>query len=320
MGRAGAGGGGHRSSGGGHRSHRSGGGHRVGGSSHRAGSSSSHSYGSSHSYYSGSSGYRRSYYHGGTYYSTTTNVITTVVVVFIMFGVFINLAGSFIGSIQSAPRSTVVREKIPTKTAYMNDCVIDEIGWVESTSYVSRGLKEFWEETGVQPFIYLRKYDPTLVSDDQKEQWALDYYDKTFDQENVLLFVYFAEFNTDYDVGYMAYANGYETSTVMDAEAIDIFWNYVDSNWTSSKETDDVLVDMFTSTSNAIMHVSTTNKDIIKDLIVFTIVAVIFMSVIVIIMISHKRAREKAAEDERILNTPLDSFNTTDNLEDKYLK
>ena len=81
---------------------------------------------------------------------------------------------------------------------------------------MSVNLKQFWDETGIQPYIILKSYDASLETEDQKIQWATDYYDANFDTENIFLYVYFAEEDTDNDVGYMAYANGFQTSTIME--------------------------------------------------------------------------------------------------------
>ena len=145
------------------------------------------------------------------------------------------------------------REKLNTSHEYINDCVIDELGWFDDVSETERQLKDFWEKTGVQPYIILRNYDASLTSDSEKEQWAIDYYDDNFDTENIFLFVYFAEKDTDNDVGYMAYANGYDTTSVMDSDAVDIFWDNIDKYWYTDLSTDDVLIRAFNDTADGIM-------------------------------------------------------------------
>lgn len=214
--------------------------------------------------------------------------------------------------------STIVREKLDTNNAYINDCVVDELGWFDNISKTESQLKEFWEETGIQPYIILRDYDPALTTDSEKEQWAVDYYDENFDTENIFLLVYFAKEDTDNDVGYMAYANGYQTSSVMDSEAVEIFWNNIDKYWYTDLSTDEVFVKAFQDTADTIMHVSTTGKDILKWVLI--VVAIILLGAFVIILVKQKnqRAKEKAEEDQRILNTPINDI-AKDDLEDKYL-
>lgn len=224
----------------------------------------------------------------------------------------------FVSSSSDTQSSTIVREKLDTGNAYINDCIIDEIGWFDSVSKTESQLKEFWEETGVQPYIILKDYDAELTSDAAKEQWAVDYYDENFNTENIFLYVYFAEEDTDNDVGYMAYANGYQTSSVMDSEAVEIFWNNIDKYWYTDLSTDDVFINAFNDTADTIMHVSTTGKDIVKWVLIVIAIILIGIFIICLIKQKHQRAREKAEEDQRILNTPIDDI-AKDNLEDKYL-
>ncbi len=333
MGRAGAGGGGHRSSGGGHSVHRASGGHRIsgsGGSHSRAGSGSRMSSGG----YTpppryGMPGRYRHYRHygyggyGGASYGSPGGLALTLVVIFawiaIMAVVLGALRGIGGGASYNHVQSTIVREKLDTGNAYINHCIIDEIGWFNNPTKTAAELKSFWEKTGVQPFIILKAYDATLTTDSQKERWATDYYEANFDTENIFLYVYFAEKDTDNDVGYMAYANGYQTSAVMDAEAVEIFWNYLDGYWTSNMDTDDVFINAFNNTAKAIMRVSATGNDVIMWCVILAVVIVIVVAIVVVIKMLHKRAKEKAEEDAKILNTPVGDI-ATDHLEDKYLK
>ena len=105
----------------------------------------------------------------------------------------------------------------------------------------------------------------SLTSDNQKDEYAQTWYSENIDNEDTFLFVYFEEQNSD-EIGYMAYVNGKQVTSVMDSEAIDIFWNYIDRYWTdSSLSTVDVFTKTFDSTAKTIMKKSTTSKDIIKN-------------------------------------------------------
>lgn len=249
-----------------------------------------------------------------------TNLITLVILIIILLIVFNNSTHSRIYDFSSSnsQRSTIAREKLDTNNAYINDCVIDELGWFDNVSKTESRLKDFWEKTGVQPYIILRDYDVSLSTDSQKEQWALDYYEENFDTENIFLFVYFAEEDTDNDVGYMAYANGYQTSSVMDSEAVEIFWNNIDKYWYTNLSTDDLMVNAFLDTANTIMHVSTTGKDIFKWVLILAVVILVGVIIIKLIKQKNQRAKEKAEEDQRILNTPIHDI-AKDDLENKYL-
>lgn len=322
MSRAGGGrSGGSRSSGGGHSFSRSSGGHRVGGNSSRAGMGSrgGNSFGGgfggpSHHHHHHSYHPPRHHYHGprhvhhyhgsGSSGGCLSQIIAGVIVLVIVLAV---LSAQY-GWGSSSVKSTIQRTKIDSGNAYISNCIVDELGWFDNESKTETRLKDFWKETGVQPYIYLKDYDPELNTDAEKEEWATNYYDNNFDTENIFLFVYFAEQDVDNDVGYMCYANGYETSSVMDSEALEIFWNYIDRYWYSDLSTDDLFVTVFDKTGNTIMKVSTTGKDIVKWVLIIVVVIVVGVVFIRYIKLKNKRAKEEAEEKQKILETPLEKM------------
>ena len=256
-------------------------------------------------HYGGYGGYyppRRSSSFGG--------ILTAIFFLFVFLFVFV---GSFSSGKQVSTRN---REKIENPVAYTNDCVKDEIGYVEDASALSRNLQNFYNKTGIQPYIYLKAYDASLSTDAEKEEYARDWYDKNIDNEDTFLYVYFEDADPD-EVGYMAYVNGKEVTSVMDAEAVSIFWNYIDRYWTDGSLTMvQVFSKTFDSTAKTIMTKSTTGKDLAKKGILFGTVLVGAVAVIVILRMHYKRQKEKAQETVDILNTPLDH---QDNIRDRYL-
>lgn len=270
----------HRSSGG-HSSSRSSGGHRI--SSSR--SSSFHSSRSSH-HSRGSSfrsapppsfggpgmpppppprghrrrSYRRTYYGGSTDRSLPFIIVAIIVLVTIlsMFPIFFSAMSLGSSRISSIPASTRNREKLNSGLSFDSNCIIDELDWFDSVSGTGRQLKTFFDKTGVQPYIVLLKYHPELVTDFQKEEYAQAYYEDNIDNEATFLYMYFAEEDQDNDVGYMCYVNGKQVDSVMDTEAIEIFWGYLDRNWYSDMSTDTLFENAFTKTAETIMTKSRT--------------------------------------------------------------
>lgn len=225
------------------------------------------------------------------------------------------------GSRTSQVSSTINREPLADSAAFINDCIDDELGWFDNISGTERRLRNFYDETGVQPYIVLHDYDPSLTSDEEKENWAMEYYDAHIQNENTFLYVYFAEQDTDNDVGYMCYVNGIETGSVMDSEAVEIFWNYIDRYWYSDMSTDDLFVTVFDKTADTIMRVSTTGADVAKIAVI--IIGVIFILILLFVWwrAKAKREKEKAEETERILNTPMQDLvneSKADELAKKY--
>lgn len=344
MGRAGSGrsSGGMSHSGGGHSISRSSGGHRV--SSSRAGSNSSHRAGSS----VGGSNYRRSTpspSYGGYppprpprsgrttvfvntrgrsgYTNASGSIVASLIVLIVFTAIMFGIVSFMFSGGTKVANSTINREPLTDSAAFINDCIVDEIDWFDNISGTERRLQNFYQETGVQPYIVLHDYDPALTTDEEKEAWAKEYYEAHIQNENTFLYVYFAEQDVDNDVGYMCYVNGIQTGSVMDSEAIEIFWNYIDRYWYSDMSTDDLFVTVFDKTADTIMRVSTTGADVAKA-------AVIIVGIILILVVLFRwwrakaqREKEKAEETERILNTPMQDLvneSKADELAKKYDK
>lgn len=328
MGRAGAGGGGGGHSGGGHSSSRSSGGHHVssGSSGRRAGGGRS-SY-SGHSSYGGGRFYGGGFYprpprrstvivsHGGSFNA----VISLIIFVVVLIAAFGGFPSSNSSSTKSVPKSTQNRERLESGVGYDNNCIVDNIGWFDNVTKTEKSIKKFYDKTGVQPYIVLNAYDSTLLTDTAKEEYAKKWYDEHIKNESTFLYMYFAEPDTDNDVGYMAYVNGKQVPSVMDSEAIEIFWAYVDKYWYSDMSTDDMFTTIFTKTADRIMTKSTTAADVGNNAIKVIGVIIVFAGIIVVMVLRRKHKAEEAKETEKILNTPLNGDSEADDLLKKYKK
>lgn len=315
MPRPGTSSGGHRSSGG-HSSSRVGGGHHVGRSSRPTGSSSFNRGPSMHHYHHTPPPPRRGYYgYRRNVYTSSSSGLGTLIACLIVFAVVI-FSFFMIASDDSDVTSTINREKIENPIPYDNNCIKDELGYVENTSKLSKNLKNFYNKTGIQPYIYLKSYDETLTSDSQKDNYAQNWYEQNIDNEDTFLFVYYEDQDPN-EIGYMAYVNGKQVTSVMDSEAVNIFWNYIDRYWTDdSLSTVEVFTKTFNSTANTIMEKSATSNDIIKIICIIVGIIIVIGGIIYILRMKFKRDKEKAKETVEILKTPLDK---SDELRDKYL-
>lgn len=315
MPRPGTSSGGHRSSGG-HSSSRVGGGHHVGRSSRPTGSSSFNRGSSMHHYHHTPPPPRRGYYgYRRNVYTSSSSGLGTLIACLIVFAVVI-FSFFMIASDDSDVTSTINREKIENPIPYDNNCIKDELGYVENTSKLSKNLKNFYNKTGIQPYIYLKSYDEALTSDSQKDNYAQNWYEQNIDNEDTFLFVYYENQDPN-EIGYMAYVNGKQVTSVMDSEAVNIFWNYIDRYWTDdSLSTVEVFTKTFNSTANTIMEKSTTSNDIIKIICIIVGIIIVIGGIIYILRMKFKRDKEKAKETVEILKTPLDK---SDELRDKYL-
>ena len=162
MGRAGAGGGdsGGGGSFGGHSSDRMSGGHQVGGGRAGQGSGNFHSSTDIPHIFINS----RSYSHRGYNTGVSSRAEGWVTIVVILM-IFIFSFGFSSSKGKDIPSSTVNRERVDTGVAFHNNFIVDELGWFNNIPKTERRLKDFYDKTGIQPYIVLRGYDSSLTTE-----------------------------------------------------------------------------------------------------------------------------------------------------------
>lgn len=238
-------------------------------------------------------------------------IVAVILVIMIMFALVSSMIGSDGRDSYSAsevPASTYNREKL-TGTAWDNDCVIDEIGWISedgSVAGLERQLRQFYDKTGIQPFVYLKSYSSELVTDADKAEFASEFYEDEIANTYTFAFFYFEEEDPD-SVGYMYYEGGAQALGIMDAEAVEIFWAIEEQEWYNpDTSTEDCLANIFNRTADRIMTKTTTKNDIVK--IVLIIVLVIVIAAVIVFIMNKRRKQEKERNEEtrRILETPLE--------------
>lgn len=236
--------------------------------------------------------------------SEKVRLISVIIAVFVVALIF-----SIAGFVNTSPASSCNREKLELGVEFNNECVVDEIGWFDNAANTSLRLQIFFEKTGVQPFIVLKAYDASLTTDEAKEAYAREWYNTNIDNETTFLYMYFAEENVGEDLGYMTHVSGLQIGSVMDAEAIEIFWSYLDGMWQSDMSVDDLFVSAFDKTANKIMQKSTTNADVAKYAVFFFGIGVSLTTVLIIAETKRKHETKKAQKTELFLNNASQNNN-----------
>lgn len=250
--------------------------------------------------------------------SNTTKIAICIAVFVVLFSIVLFF---IFKSVSSNQETSYERTKLDTGFAYMNDCVSDELGWLNANK-VSKGLQQFYKDTGAQPYIWLRKYNGINLTEDEEYKVAIDFYNNNFaERQDVVLYVYFEESDPTVE-GNMALIHGTLSGTIMDAEAEEIFWNYLDADWSSysEEETDEMFIDIFRRTGKSIMYHPTNIFDVLNGIQIFCSIAAVGCALIVFFKEHNRRQKEKAEETERILNTPLEELanSKADELLEKY--
>lgn len=253
---------------------------------------------------------RQSYYGNGNL-SPMSILIIAIIIVCV-------LGLSFITKNDITP-STVNREKLDSKyLTELSEWYDDSaMGWIRSSQTLENGLRKFYKNTGVQPYLVIT--DNINGDVNPTGQDVLDYantiYDQMFEDEGHMVFVFQCQ---DGGVDYMmAACTGVQAKTVVDDEALEILYDYVDKYFYSDLDEDEMFATAFSKASERMMTKT------ISPIIVIAIVIGIIGSLVVIYFIIkaiHKRARERAAETERILRTSVDTFGDQelDDLRDRY--
>lgn len=205
---------------------------------------------------------RRRHYSGGSGCGFRAGSIIGSIVAMIVLGIIVlavvktsncvcsgsgNGNQSYSGNSQAV--SHVSREKIDNPVAFDSNCVVDQLNWIENVSSTAKSLESFYKKTGVQPYVVFLKYNSELKTDDQKKDYAEKWYEDHIGNKTSFLFMYFAEKNSDEEVGYMTYIAGSEARKFMDDSAVEIFWNNVDSYWYTDISTDKMVEKIFSSTA-----------------------------------------------------------------------
>lgn len=257
--------------------------------------------------------------------------IFTTIVVLLVFWVFMSVmfsfmrAGSMAGmnsysvTINQITRSTARREKLQLGLSDASGYVTDECGWIRNKTTLINGLQDFYESTGILPYVYIidniaGDYDPPT---EKIEQFAEEQYTALFADEGHALLVFW-----DYDGAYeYTLWLGDDAAELMDQEACDILFDYIDYYYYAADTEEAFFADAFADAGKRMMTVTRSRMDYVLPVIAVIVVAAV-------IFVFAKSAKEKQArrakKAEEILNTPLEKFGSSedvlDNLESKYEK
>lgn len=238
-------------------------------------------------------------------------LIFAVALVFIIsiFGGLVSCSGS------GVPASTVERTALPANAAITTEYYEDTDGdWIHTPSKLEAGLREFHDETGVWPYVYILPNGET-TSASELQQIAEDVYKENFTDDAHFVLVFCDNNSGGYNCGYYG---GQAARSVMDDEAVQILAAYLEQNYNDySISEEEIFSNTFSQTANHIM-----SKSINPVIPLAICIAVVVVAIIVALIIKRNRDHKKAEADrmEKILSTPLEQFSDTelDDLEKKY--
>lgn len=243
--------------------------------------------------------------------------------VLLLVMVFSAMSGTGGGSYESGytsgiTKSTVVRDKLHGNASDAMGYYTDECDWIRNETTLVNGLKTFYDKTGILPYVYIidnieGDYDPPT---EKIEQFAETKYSELFPDDEHLLLVFW-----DYGGAYeYTLWLGEDTTKLMDREACDILFDYLDYYYYAADTEDAFFAESFAQAGNRIM---TVQRSFSYYLIRIAAVAAVVYGVYYFLKKRKEKAAEKKRRAEEILSTPLEKFgdgSTIDNLEKKYEK
>lgn len=244
-------------------------------------------------------------------------VFIIAAVFFLVVFLFIALGGGGC-SAANVPASTVERVALPAgsvnETAYYTD---EDGDWIHNSAVLERGLKHFYDETGIQPYVYILR-NGSVTSSSQLQDIAKQKYDQLFTDQAHFVLVFCDNDQGGFNAAYWA---GQATGSVLDDEAIQIFIAYLSSNYDDmSLSEEEIFSNAFADTADRIMTV--TPSPVVEAIPIVICVAVVIIAVLVALILRNQRlAQQREAERmQQILSTPLETYGDKDlkDLEAKY--
>lgn len=192
----------------------------------------------------------------------------------------------------------------------------DGVLYDDEISPLEKGLKHFYQTTGVCAYVYVVEELDANVDGIEE---ASRLYDELFSDEGHLLLLY------DYMNASMYDAHGYEIGTTIDSEALDIIYDYVEAEWSvDSENLGQIFGNGCAKAADRIMFKKRTFAQKYKSIIIVVIISIVVLIVVSILFKWWKAKtaqKNKEQEDlEKTLKTPLETFGDTpvDVLKQKY--
>lgn len=295
MGRGGEGSGGSHGGGGGHFNY----GSSRGGGHSRGGGRSSSNY---------NPVYRTSYYRPMTPLGGTLSIVLAIIVI---------VAG-LIAARPNIQQSTIERSKLDSSLcARVDTWYQDDINWIHDEKTLLKGLKTFYDKTGVQPYLWITDNINGKAKPNTSDfETALkSKYSELFKDEGHVIVCFMESSPSVYATYYWA---GSAAKRVIDDEAGEILLDVIDSKYTSNLSDEEMFSKSFSDAATRMMKVGRTTKQYIILAVAVVAGLGIIVGFIFLLKAKRKSDAEEAEERERILNTDIDEM--SDSVLNKYNK
>ena len=274
MGRGGEGSGGSHGGGGGHFNY----GSSRGGGHSRGGGRSSSNY---------NPVYRTSYYTPMTTLGGTLSIVLAIIVI---------VAG-LIAARPNIQQSTIERSKLDSSLCTKVDTWYqDDINWIHDEKTLLKGLKTFYDKTGVQPYLWITDNINGKAKPNTSDfETALkSKYSELFKDEGHVIVCFMESSPSVYATYYWA---GSAAKRVIDNEAGEILLDVIDSKYTSDLSDEEMFSKSFSDAATRMMKVGRTTK----QYIILAVAVVAGLGIIVGFIFLLKAKRKSDADRKSVV-------------------
>lgn len=204
-------------------------------------------------------------------------------------------------------------ERIPLESGAVIETAYytDELNWITDKSELEKGLRDFYNQTGVQPHVYITD-NIGSGSDEEIMAFAQQKYGELFEDSAHLLLIFY-EKNENYRTYCLV---GSLAESVMDADARGILLDRLDENYYSDLNDNEYFSDSFEEAADRIM----VKKDESGSSVVMPVVIFVVSLGVYLVMKKKEKDEKEKKELEEMLSAPLETFgdNEAEELAKKY--
>ena len=231
--------------------------------------------------------------------SSYMGCLHTILIVIMILSIMALLFNTFVLAGSNNEQRTPLSKGAVIETEYYTD----ELGWINNKSELLKGMKHFYNVTGVQPYLYITDYVGGNFFDNA-EEFANNKYEELFSDEAHVL-VIFCE-KDDY---YTYCISGIAADNVIDSDARNILLNKIDEYYyDSSLDDDEYFSKAFKEAADEIMAEPPSGfVSIVVPIIIF---ALALSTEFIIIKKAKEAKRDK--ELKEMFDKPLETFGNTE--------
>ena len=248
------------------------------------------------------------YQNGGCLSNVVGWIILAIFLIF-LFGYLLTPATPDYGySDGTRIESTVEREPLPAGSVNETGYYTDNLGWINRSTVLTGGMKDFYQETGVQPYLYLASEDEVLEYG-SLQTLAETMYDELFTDEAHFLFAYTENAAYEWEIWFVT---GSQATAVIDTEAEEIIYQHFIRYYESDLSVEEFFAKIFEDSGKLMMKEITNGFDVAKTALLVVggigIVGIVVYGINKNRKIKLEEQKEQNEFTEKMMNVPLEKF------------